>query len=298
MTRRMWQQQSSVFALGICLLSGCPGLRIHEAEKQVRILQDLPYVPESQDPKQQLDLYLPRDKRDVPVVVFVHGGFWRNQDRRYHQAFTGLHGNIGVALAKRGISVAIPSYRLLPSASLSDQLSDVRDAVRFVATHAGEYGWNPQRLVLAGFSAGGHLVYSLCVDAERLKLPSGSQLRGCISISGVLDIVRMASQQDAAFNQEVTQRHFGMTKESQQSLSPLFQMSGKMPPLLLLWAEKDHPFVRQAGYDAVEKVAKLGIPARSFELSDHDHADMVLRLNSASDQVSDKLAAFVLDVTK
>lgn len=298
MTFRIGPKQSWVIALGALFVVGCPGLRIHEAEKHVRTLQDVPYVPERRDPKQQLDLYLPRDKTDVPVVVFVHGGFWRNQDRRYHQAFTGLHGNIGVALAKRGIGAAIPSYRLIPSASLEDQLSDVSAAVRFVVSHSAEYGLNPQRLLLAGFSAGGHLVTSLCVDPDRLKLPAESRLRGCISISGVLDIVRMASQQDAAFNQEVTQRHFGMTTESQQRLSPLFQLSGKMPPLLLLWAEKDYPFVRQAGQDAVRKVAELGISARSFELSDHDHADMVLRINSASDQVSDKLAAFVWDMTK
>lgn len=278
--------------------AGCPGLRIHEAEKQVRTLQDIPYVAESHDPKQQLDLYLPRDKVDVPVVVFVHGGFWRNQDRRYHQVFTGLHGNIGVALAQRGIGVAIPSYRLLPSASLSDQLSDVTSAVRFVTNHAREYGLNPQRLVLAGFSAGGHLITSLCVDPSQLALDAQTRLRGCMSISGVLDIVSMAKQQDAAFNQEVTQRHFGLTEASQRTLSPLYQLSGKMPPLLLLWAEKDYPFVRQAGHDAVGKVAELRIPTRSFELAGHDHADMVLRINSAHDQVSDKLASFVQDMTK
>jgi acetyl esterase/lipase len=287
-------------ALALIALSaaGCPGLRIHEAEKSVRTIQDIPYVPQSRDPKQQLDLYIPRDRADVPVVVFVHGGFWRNQGRRYHQVFTGLHGNIGVALAQRGIGVAIPSYRLLPSASLSDQLSDVTSAVRFVTSHAQQYGLNPQRLVLAGFSAGGHLVTSLCIDPAQLTLDAQSRLRGCISISGVLDIVSMAKQQDAAFNQEVTLPHFGKTEDSQRSLSPLFHLSGKMPPLLLMWAEKDLPFVRQAGHDAVGKVAELGIPTRSFELAGHDHADMVLRINSSHDQVSDKLASFVFDMTK
>ena len=279
--------------LFLWLLAGCPGQRIRSAQR-VRALEDVVYVPSSTHPKQQLDLYLPTDRRDFPMVLFVHGGFWRNQDRRYYQAFTGLHGNVGVALAQRGIGVAVQSYRLIPEATLEDQLLDVALATRFVVEHAQEYGGS-QRLVLVGFSAGGHLVMSLCVDRERLRRAGvdPSLVRGCASISGVLDLVAMATQQDAEFNREVTFRHFGATTEQQAQHSPIARISTQTPPLLLLWAEKDYPFVKQAGQAAVEKLKSLGIAPIAHELAGHDHADMVLRINTSDDRLTDRLAPFV-----
>lgn len=62
------------------------------------------------EPKHRLDLYVPKSVSGrFPVVLFVHGGFWRGQDRRYLQAFSGIYGNVGVALAKRGIGAAVMS---------------------------------------------------------------------------------------------------------------------------------------------------------------------------------------------
>jgi acetyl esterase/lipase len=278
----------------LLVLVGCAGQRIRSASQQVRIVEDLSYVPGSSHPKQKLDLYLPRDRTDFPMVLFVHGGFWRNQDRRYYQAFTGLHGNVGVALAKRGLGVAVQSYRLIPEATLQDQLADVVAAARFTLEHAKEYGGSARTLILAGFSAGGHLVTTLCVEPERLSKAGldPAVLRGCVSVSGVLDVVAMAQQQDASFNREVTVPHFGPTPEQQAQFSPVLRLTAQTPPLLLLWAEKDYLFVKQAGQAAVEKLKSLGVTPASFELLRHDHADMVLRINSSDDQVTERIAAF------
>lgn len=296
--RRGWLSALLAAAVGVLLCSGCPGLRIRQAQDQVRIVEDLPYVRGSQDPKQRLDLYLPKTLRDFPMVLFVHGGFWRNQDRRYYQAFTGLHGNVGVALAKRGFGVAVASYRLLPSASLADQLADVVAAAQFAVDHAQEYGGNPRKLVLAGFSAGGHLIMSLCVDPERLKQVSAqpSVVRGCVSVSGVLDIAAMAAGQDAEFNKEVTDRHFGTAREGLPRFSPIQQFSAQMPLPLILWAERDYPFVKQAGHSAVDKIKSLGLTPHAKELAGHDHADMVLRINSKEDQVTESVVEFLTSV--
>lgn len=291
-----WSVALGVFGAALLLLVGCAGERIRAAQQQVRVVEDLCYVPGSQHPKHRLDLYMPRQRTDAPMLLFVHGGFWRNQDRRYYQAFTGLHGNIGVALAKRGLGVAVQSYRLLPEASLEDQLADVAAAARFTVEHAQEYGGSPRTLILAGFSAGGQLVTSLCVEPERLRRAGfdPAVLRGCVSISGVLDVVAMARQQDADFSREVTVPHFGATPEQQAQFSPILRLTTQTPPppLLLLWAEHDYPFVKQAGQSAVEKLKSLGLSPESDELPEHDHADMVLRINSSNDQVGERIATF------
>src|SRR5215207_8052796 len=84
----------------------------------VRIAHDQVYVPGSKNPRHQLDLFLPTSGAGPwPVAIFVHGGFWKAQDRRLLQPVTGLYGNVGVALANRGIATAVVSYRQDPEAT-------------------------------------------------------------------------------------------------------------------------------------------------------------------------------------
>ena len=80
--------------------------------------------------------------------------------------------------------------------------------------------------------------------------------------------------------------------------APIAGISTQTAPVLLLWAEKDYPFVRQAGQAAVEKLKSLGIAPVAHELAGHDHADMVLRINSSDDRLTDRLAPFVNFHTK
>lgn len=286
--------------LGLVPLAlGCAGARIRSASDVVKTVPDLVYVTGSSDPKHQLDLYLPRGKTGFPMVHFVHGGFWRNQDRRYHQGLTGLYGNIGVALARRGIGVAVQSYRLSPQVGIEDQLHDVLSAIRFTIDHSAEYGGDAQRLFLAGYSAGGHLISELCIERSRLQ-NAGIEprlVRGCISLSGVLDLVSMAAQQDEAFNREVTWRLFGKSAADQTRYSPVEHLVADMPPLLLLTAADDYPFVKQAATTVAERLHKLGARPTLLELPGYSHADMVLNINSKSDLVTHPMVEFISAIT-
>jgi acetyl esterase/lipase len=274
---------------------GCAGSRIRAASDEVRTVPDLAYVAGSADPKQQLDLYLPRHKSAFPMVLFVHGGFWRNQDRRYHQGLTGLYGNVGVALARRGVGVAVQSYRLSPAVGIEAQLGDVVAAAGYTLAHAAEYGGDPRQLFLAGYSAGGQLITTLCAEPERLQKAGvePSVVRGCVSLSGVLDLVAMAEQQDADFNRDVSFRLFGQSRAEQERYSPAHHLRAEMPPMLLFTAAKDYRFVKQAGSRVAEQLRALGAQPTLIEVPGYSHADMVLNINSSDDLVSEPLAAFV-----
>jgi acetyl esterase/lipase len=271
------------------LLTGCAGLRIRDAKSQVRIEEDIAYLDDG-EARHRLDLYLPRSTERAPVVVFVHGGFWRSQDRRYWQAFTGIYGNIGVTLAKQGIAVAIPSYRLSPGAGIRQQLDDVRAAVQWTSSNIARYGGDPQKLVLAGYSAGGHLVTFLTLH-ERLDA------RGCASVSGVVDLPLLAREQKPDFNEDVTFRLFGRTTADQERWSPSAFARGDAPPLLFLAAEHDYGFVREGGKRLASRTVELGGRATYEEIASLDHADMVLEVNTSKDRVSEPLARFVRSVT-
>src|SRR4051812_12003347 len=87
--------------------------------RTVRVIQDRIYVAGSTNPKHRLDLYIPTTNSAVPrpIVIFVHGGYWKPMDRRLLQPSAGLHGCVGVALANRGFPTAVISYRQYPEAA-------------------------------------------------------------------------------------------------------------------------------------------------------------------------------------
>ncbi|MCM8533472.1 MAG: alpha/beta hydrolase, partial [Lentisphaeraceae bacterium] len=97
-----------------------------------------------------LDLYLPEKKSDtkLPVIMWVHGGGWKNGSKERAK---------GLWLVEHGYAIASISYRLIP-AKWPAQINDCRSAVRFLKSNADTYGLDPHKVTAWGGSAGGHLV--------------------------------------------------------------------------------------------------------------------------------------------
>jgi acetyl esterase/lipase len=124
------------------------------AEKsQVELRLDQPYAG-NENPKQKVDLYLPKKRNTdnpLPVVALIHGGGWVNGDRL---------GYAGAAIqfARTGdyASVAV-GYRLTKEAHWPAQVYDCKAAIRWIRAHAKEFNLDPDKIAVMGSSAGGHL---------------------------------------------------------------------------------------------------------------------------------------------
>ena len=97
-----------------------------------------------------VDLYGPRGESLTTALILLHGGGWRNGSRKAMAEYAR-------ALAAHGFFVVAAEYRLLGEAAWPAPLDDVKDVIRWVRAHAEEYGIDPQKIALEGFSAGGHL---------------------------------------------------------------------------------------------------------------------------------------------
>jgi acetyl esterase/lipase len=136
--------------------------------------------------RHRLDLFVPKGKRDFPVVVLVHGGGWVVGDNRC----CGLYSSVGQFLATQGIGAVLPNYRLSPWVKHPEHVKDVARAVAWTHEHIGEYDGDPQHLFLLGHSAGGHLVSLLATDESYLKaeMLTIKDIHGVIGVSGVYQI--------------------------------------------------------------------------------------------------------------
>ena len=147
---------------------------------------DLAYGP---DMRHRLDLFHPRS-HVRGLVVFLHGGFWMRFDKSFWS-------HLAAGPLALGWCVAMPSYRLCPQ---QDIAAITADAGRAITMLAGQIG-GP--VVLAGHSAGGHLVTRMVCRDTPLSAQARARIRNVVSISGVHDLrplIRTAMNQTLRLN--------------------------------------------------------------------------------------------------
>ena len=124
--------------------------------------------------RQKLDIVWP----DGPVrglAVFVHGGFWMRLDKSYWT-------DLAEGARTNGWAVCIPSYTLVPAARISAITAEIGQAITMAASRV------EGQIVLAGHSAGGHLVTRMLCDDSPLSQAVKGRIAGCLSISGLHDL--------------------------------------------------------------------------------------------------------------
>jgi arylformamidase len=119
----------------------------------------------------------------APVLVFIHGGYWRSLDKSDHSF-------VAPSFNADGAMVVVPNYALCPAVGIEHIVLQMAAVVGWVWRHAAEFGGDPTRIALAGHSAGGHLAAMLlsCRWREVADDLPAQPLAGALSISGLYDL--------------------------------------------------------------------------------------------------------------
>ena len=269
------------------LFTGCHLNARSKFKEQLTFHDDLHYSSPA-NKENGFDLYLPKTANaPTPAVVFVHGGYWRNQARSYYRAFTGLYENFGLALASRGIATAVIDYRLFPQAKPAEQIADVNAAVAFLKTHAAEYNIDSKAILVVGHSAGGHLALLAAWQGHN------ADIRAVVALSPILDIAHMRQNKEADFNKELTGPFFG-SGERDSEFSPATYASAKAQATLLLFGENDYAYLVEQSLLYREKFSTANLKQILVEsVPGVDHSSMVMDVNSKTDKVSDRVASYI-----
>ena len=154
-----------------------------QASKKARADQqcvlDLAY---GESPGEKLDVF-PAHHPDAPVLVFIHGGYWRSLDKSDHSF-------IAPAFTTQGACVVIANYDLCPAVTIPDITLQMVRALAWVCRNIAQYGGDAKRITVVGHSAGGHLAAMLLAcDWPRFSadLPQ-HVVRKALSISGIFDL--------------------------------------------------------------------------------------------------------------
>lgn len=262
-----------------------------------QLQSDLVYLPGSSNPRHQLDFIRPASGAARGLVVFVHGGYWTNQDRRYLKTLVGLYHNIGFGLARHGYATAVISYRIHPGGQIAEQVADVQSALAWARrllrrqtestpTARQSGGAIAPRLFLMGHSAGGHLAMLAALADRQSKARTGDALAGVVAMSPILDVADMRASQSAEFNAGITTPVFGAgaTADDLAAWSPGLRWTAAAPPLLLITGADDYPFIRRQARDFAagrDAFAKRSGSIQAHELAGLEHADLVMEFEDA-----------------
>ena len=129
-----------------------------------------------------LDIF-PANRPAAPVLVFIHGGYWRFLDKFDHSF-------VALPFQRAGCTVVVPNYALCPSVTVPDITMQMVRALAWVSRHIAGYGGDPSRITVAGHSAGGHLAAMLMACQWRAFGPDFPPyvVRNALSISGLHEL--------------------------------------------------------------------------------------------------------------
>jgi len=222
----------------------------------------------------ELDLYTPRKEKEKPVpgLIFIHGGAWRGGKRSDYHYY-------GVKFAEAGYVVATISYRLLKEAPFPAAVEDAKCAVRWMRSHAAELGVDPDRIGVAGGSAGGHLAMMLGFSSDVPELEGNgghagisSRVQAVVNLYGPADLTTPFGIHSRLVKDFLGGRTFDQAPEVYRQASPLSHLTPDDPPVFIIHGTIDDTVpIAQADLLA-NRLQELEIPFRYDRLEGWPHA--------------------------
>ena len=223
-----------------------------------------------EEPKATLDLF-PARTPAAPILVFIHGGYWRRMDKAEHSFVADVPVTAGAA-------VAVINYDLCPTVTVDTIVAQCRAATAWVYRNAARLNGDPNRLFVSGHSAGGHLTATtIATDWKAQGLP-GDLVKGGVPISGIFDlhpIRRTSINDDVRLDQAAADR-----------LSPIYRKPAAMPPIVAaVGAGETFGFIEQ-NRAFVDRWRHWSGQVEPLELANLHHFDVLLELAHADSRLS------------
>ena len=267
MRRGGWKLWLAFFATVATACGGSSDVVVHK---------DITYYdgPGHDDKKHLLDLYLPADADNFPVLLFIHGGGWRHG---YKDGWFNPFARLGNGFARRGVGVVVTTYRLAPKHKFPAQAEDVARAVRWTYEHVGEYGGDPWRIFLAGHSAGAHLAALVALDPQYLEREGvpPEAVAGVVGLSGPYDLTLMREKVGWFWGWYFIEPAFGEEAEAWEAASAPRYASAAAPPFLLLYGEHEDAHLAAQAYRLSSALTRLGVRAPVYKIDGQNHYTII-----------------------
>jgi arylformamidase len=214
-----------------------------ETRQRHGVLIDAPY---GDSERQRFDL-LACGAPDRPLLVFIHGGYWQ---RNHKDMFTA----VADGLLAAGWDASFVGYTLAPEATLTAIVAECETAVRRIRSVAPAHGVAARRIVVSGWSAGGHLA------ARLLEMP---EVDAALAISGLFDLepIRLSYINDK----------LRLTAAEAENESPMRRPGSHGKPITVAVGERELPELRRQSFAYAEQLRREDAPVAFAPIEGADH---------------------------
>ena len=227
--------------------------------------------------RQKLDLYLPKDGENLPLIINIHGGAFRMGSKE---------NGVPLEYLSRGYAVASINYRLSQHAVFPAQIEDCKSAVRWLRAHASEYRLDPNRFAAWGSSAGGHLAAMLGTAGNVSEFEVGenlmvsSRVQAVVDYFGPTDFLQMDAHRlpngqvhDMADSPE-SQLVGGPIQENREKVAkanPITYVTKNTPPFLICHGDADPLVPHHQSELLAAALKKAGVPVTFYTVVGAGH---------------------------
>lgn len=257
------------------------GRYVGDAAAEVgRIDRDIAYGSHE---RHRLDIFADGNGGSRPVLVYVHGGGFIGGDKAIPG--TPFHDNIGGWAVQQGFVGVTMTYRLAPENTWPAGAEDVAAAIAWLRRNIASFGGSPERIFLAGQSAGAAHVASYL--AMRELHDAAPPVAGALMFSGLYDVVGLEKG-------PLELQYFGSDNDLAERQSALRGLIASDVPMLFTVAEHDPPTFQKQAATLIERwfVEKQTLP-RMLYMPDANHMTAALGIGGADQFLAPEIAAFI-----
>ncbi len=222
--------------------------------------QDYFDIPYGQEPMQKLDIHHQKSECEKlrPVIFFIHGGGWASEDKSNTRFYA-------LEWIKRGYTVVSINYRLVPDVQHPSQIDDCAMALKWVLDNIENYGGDPDKIAVIGYSAGAHLG-ALLVTSEKWHKKYNidiNKVKCWIPVSGVFDF-----NLEEKYIPEILKLSINamLVEKDKDDCSPILQVTGHEPPCLILHGGDDWLVPRSNSINLHAKLIEKGCKNALLEI--------------------------------
>jgi acetyl esterase/lipase len=197
-----------------------------------------------------------------PTLLFIHGGYWQTRAKETFAVFA-------TGPMAHGINVALIGYTLAPDASLDEIVREIHAGLDFLAAQLPALGGDTDRIVVSGWSAGGHLT-SMALSHPHVKAG--------MAISGIYDL--------EPIRHSYLNVKLGLDEAVARRNSPVEQAHGAAKPLSLVVGSAELPLLRRQTADFAAHRARYGLPVTYEEIPDANHFSIMEELLSPDGRIT------------
>ena len=274
---------AALTALALALYVGRDFLRrsfrVPPVPRGTTVYRDIAYVTNGH-PRQKLDLYLPKDTENPPLMILIHGGGFKEGDKSEENVAQWL---------SLGYAVASLNYRFSSDAIFPAQIEDCKAAVRWLRANAKKYGYDPDRFGARGSSAGGYLVTMLGVTGSTAKFDVGENLEISSRVQAVADRYGATDflQMDAhrlpgapVYNKPdspLSELIGGTLEDNRDKVAganPINYVTKDCPPFIIIHGDRDLLVPHHQSELLVAALAKVGVPVTLYTVKGGGHGGL------------------------